>query len=94
VRYSSAALFGAEKDSLISVREYARACLNRAHALDASLLGHSAAKIDDALLGAVPGIGQCTAELTITLAMFIRSRIPYDATLKACFTAIYPRAWE
>jgi SopA-like catalytic domain len=93
VRYSSAALFGTEEDSLISVREYARACLKRAHALDTWLLGRCATKIEDALLG-VPGAGQCTDNLAITLSAFIRDRTPYDPTLKTCFTAIYPRAWE
>jgi hypothetical protein len=95
VQYSSAALFGVEKDSLLSLRTYAAACLNTAHYFDPSLLGQTEL-FKDALLGLrrAPGLPQCTAALSFRLATLIRKRMANDATLKTCFTALYPPAWK
>ncbi|MDB5992392.1 MAG: sopA 7 [Herbaspirillum sp.] len=95
VQYSSAALFGIEKDSLLSLRTYAAACLNTAHYFDPALLGR-VELFKDALLGLrrAPGLPQCTAALSSRLTTLIRKWMATDAVLKTCFTALYPSAWK
>ena len=95
VQYSSAALFGTERDSLLSLRTYAAACLNTAHYFDKTLLGRTEL-FKDALLGLrrAPGLPQCTAALSFRLSTRIRKQMATDAALKTCFTALYPPAWK
>jgi hypothetical protein len=91
VKYSSAALFGTDDDSLLSLRAFAWACLNRAGRLDCKLLGHWESKgIRETLLGRkdMTGVRQCSAEQTSRLTTLIEERAAEDPALASCWRSI------
>ena len=97
VKYSSAALFGTDTDSLLSLRAFAWACINRAHRLDCKLLGHWESKgISETLLGRkdMTGVRQCSAEQTNRLTALIEERAAEDPALTTCYSMLYPQAWK
>ncbi|HEY4072086.1 MAG TPA: pentapeptide repeat-containing protein [Herbaspirillum sp.] len=97
VKYSSAALFGTDQDSLLSLRAFAWACLNRAGRLDCKLLGHWESKgIRETLVGRndMSGVRQCSAEQTDRLTKLIEERAAEDPALTTCYSTLYPQAWK
>jgi uncharacterized protein YjbI with pentapeptide repeats len=97
VKYSSAALFGTDIDSLLSLRAFAWACINRAQRLDCKLLGHWESKsMRETLVGKkdMTGVRQCSAEQTNRLTALIEERAAEDPALTTCYSALYPQAWK
>jgi uncharacterized protein YjbI with pentapeptide repeats len=94
VRYSSAALFGTETESLKSLRDFAWGCFHAAHMFDASLLGkEQTLSIRDTLKGKA-NHPQCTENLTQDLLALIHAKIERDKDIELaiCFKAIYPQS--
>lgn len=92
VRYSAQPVFGTEYDSHICLRDYARACLNRSHALDPALMPECVTEMRHTLLG-TDSHAQCTAQLATRLFLQLKMHATYDHRLAMIIDTLYPTAW-
>lgn len=92
VRYSGQPIFGIEYDSHISLRDYARACLNRSHALDPLLMPECVTEMRHTLRG-TEGHAQCTAQLATRLFLQLKMHAAHDHRLAMMIDTLYPTAW-